>query len=154
MKTDLKFEITYPHPPQKVWRALTDPEAIAQWLMKNNFEARVGHRFQFQAPPRPGWDGVVKCEVLEVEPPRRLVYSWCGGNQNTTVAWTLEPAAEGTRLRLEHAGFRGLRGWMISRILGKGWGSKILKINIPALLSRWGGEGRVPDVPEAQCSHQ
>jgi uncharacterized protein YndB with AHSA1/START domain len=153
VKRDLKFDITYSHAPEKVWRALTDPQAIAQWLMKNNFEARAGHKFQFKASPRPGWDGVVNCEVLEVDPPRRLVYTWCGGNQNTTVTWTLEAVAEGTRLRLEHAGFRGLRGWMISRILGKGWRSKILKVNIPALLARWGGQGTVPDVPEAQCAH-
>jgi uncharacterized protein YndB with AHSA1/START domain len=49
MNRDLRFEVTYPHPPEKVWRALTDPQAIAQWLMKNNFEARVGHKFQFRA---------------------------------------------------------------------------------------------------------
>jgi uncharacterized protein YndB with AHSA1/START domain len=122
--------------------------------MKNDFEARVGHKFQFKAEPRPGWDGVVNCEVLEADPPRRLVYTWCGGNINTTVSWDLEPVAEGTRLRLEHRGFRGLRGWMISRMLGKGWRTKILAQNIPALLARWSGEGPVPDVPEALCTHK
>ena len=86
--------------------------------------------------------------------PRRLVYTWCSGKLNTTVCWNLEPVAGGTRLRLEHSGFRGLRGWMISRMLGKGWRSRILTQNIPALLARWSGEGPVPDVPEAQCTHK
>jgi uncharacterized protein YndB with AHSA1/START domain len=129
LRRDLKFEVTYPH-------------AIAQWLMKNDFEVRVGHKFQFKAEPRPGWDGVVNCEVLEADPPRRLVYTWCGGNINTTVSWDLEPVAEGTRLRLEHRGFRGLRGWMISRMLGKGWRTKILAQDIPALLERQGSRSR------------
>lgn len=152
MTRDLQFEITYPHAPEKVWRALTDPRAIAQWLMKNNFEAKVGHKFQFHSTPRPGWDGVVNCEVLEVDPPHRLVYSWSGGSLNTRVIWTLEPAESGTRLRLDHTGFRGLRGWMISRMLEKGWRSKILTKNIPALLAQWSGDGLVPDVPEAHCT--
>lgn len=155
MRRDLQFELTYPHPPEKVWSALTDPQAIAQWLMNNDFEARVGHRFQFKVEPPPrGWSGVVDCEVLEVERPRRLVYTWCSGKLRTTVCWNLEPVAGGTRLRLEHSGFRGLRGWMISRMLGKGWRSRILTQNIPALLARWSGEGPVPDVPEAQCTHK
>jgi len=152
MTRDLNFEVTYPHPPEKVWRALTDPRAIAQWLMENDFEAKVGHKFHFRAAQRPGWDGVVHCEVLEVDPPRRLVYSWKGGTLDTRVSWVLEPTADGTRVRLDHTGFRGLRGWMISRMLGKGWSSKILTKNIPALLAQWSGEGPVPHVPEAQCT--
>jgi uncharacterized protein YndB with AHSA1/START domain len=90
LRRDLQFELTYPHPPEKVWSALTDPQAIAQWLMKSDFEARVGHKFQFKVEPPPrGWSGVVDCEVLEVERPRRLVYTWCSGKLNTTVCWNL-----------------------------------------------------------------
>jgi uncharacterized protein YndB with AHSA1/START domain len=153
MKRDLTFEVTYQHIPEKVWRALTDPQAIAQWLMKNDFEPRVGHKFQFRVEPKPrGWTGIVDCEVLEVDPPRKLVYSWCGSGLDTTVAWTLEPVAEGTKVRLEHHGFRGMRGWMVSKMLGKGWSSKILTKNIPALLERWSGDGPVPDVLEAHCT--
>jgi uncharacterized protein YndB with AHSA1/START domain len=153
MKRDLTFEVTYKHSPEKVWRALTDRQAIAQWLMKNDFEPRVGHKFQFRVEPKPrGWTGIVDCEVLEVDPPRKLVYSWCGSGLDTTVVWTLEPVAEGTIVRLEHNGFRGMRGWMVSRLLGKGWSSRILTKNIPALLEQWSGDGPVPDVPEAQCT--
>jgi len=152
LKRNLTFDVTYPHPPEKVWRALTDPAAIAQWLMKNDFQPRLGHKFQFRVSPQPkGWTGVVDCEVLELDPPRRLAYSWCGSGIDTVVRWTLEAAPEGTRVRLEHQGFRGVRGWMVSRMLGKGWSSKILTKNIPALLARWSGEGTVPEVPKAHC---
>lgn len=155
MKRDLSFEVTYPHPPEKVWRALTDPQAIAQWLMKNDFKPEMGHKFQFRVEPKPrGWTGIVACEVLEVDPPRRLSYSWCGSGLDTIVCWTLGPAPGGTRVRLEHNGFRGMRGWIVSRMLRKGWSSKVLTKNIPELLSHWNGEGAVPDVPEAHCTTQ
>jgi uncharacterized protein YndB with AHSA1/START domain len=95
--------------------------------MANDFEPRLGHKFQFRTKPAPGFDGIVQCEVLELNPPKRLVYSWCGGGLNTQVTWALEAVPEGTRLRLDHTGFRGFRGWMTSRILGRGWGSRILK---------------------------
>ena len=153
MKRDLHFEVTYPHPPEKVWRALTDPQAIAQWLMKNDFAPRVGHKFQFHTKPAPGFDGIVNCEVLEVDRPRRLAYTWCGGKMNTTVTWILEPVGAGTRLRLTQTGFAGLRGWMVSSMLGKGWRSKILTQNIPAVLERWVDDGPCPEIPQAQCAH-
>ena len=100
-----------PHPPEKVWRALTQPALIAQWLMQNDFEPKVGHRFSFRAQPQPGWSGVVNCEVKIVEPLRRLVYTWGDGTESdgglrTVVTWTLAPEAGGTRLRMEQSGFR------------------------------------------------
>ncbi len=134
MSRDLHFEFVYPHPPQRVWRALTDSAAIAKWLMPNDFQPMVGHKFQFRTKPRPGFDGVVNCEVLELEPPRKLVYSWKGGGLDTTVTYFLEPAPEGTRLRFDHAGFRGLRGLMVSRMLGNGWKSRVLARHLPAVL--------------------
>lgn len=150
----LRFEECYPHAPEKVWRALTDSQAIAQWLMPNDFEPRLGHRFQFRTKPAPGFDGIVNCEVLEIDPPNKLVYSWNGGGLATQVVWTLEKIPEGTRLRLDHSGFRGLRGWMVSRMLGKGWGSTILKRNLRAVLTNWTGDGPCPLVPEVQCAHR
>lgn len=153
MKRDLHFEATYPHPPQKVWRALTDPAALAQWLMPNDFEPRIGHKFQFRTKPAPGFDGIVNCEVLELDPPKRLVYSWSGGGLDTRVVWMLDSSPEGTRLRLEHNGFQGLRGWMVSRALDKGWRSKILVQKLPALLDQWSGEGPVPDLPSVACGN-
>ncbi len=104
----LVVERVVPHPPEKVWRALTQEALIADWLMKNDFRPTVGARFTFRTQPMPHWNGVVECEVLAVEPHRRLSYSWnaAGGKQlHTTVTWTLAPVEGGTRLRLEQSGF-------------------------------------------------
>jgi uncharacterized protein YndB with AHSA1/START domain len=111
----------YPHSPEKVWRALTEPQAIGAWLMPNDFAARVGHRFQFRGKPQGGWDGIVHCEVLEVDPPKRLVYTWTSNMLDTRVAFTLQAEPGGTRLRLDHTGFDGFKAWMVSLILGSGW---------------------------------
>jgi uncharacterized protein YndB with AHSA1/START domain len=119
--------------------------------MPNDFELRLGHRFQFKTKPAPGFDGIVRCEVLEIIPFRKLVYSWVGGRVTTQVTWRLAPEGTGTRLTLDHDGFSGLRGFFVGGILGKGWRSKILPVNLPALLSRWDGSGPVPTTPEADC---
>ena len=106
-------ERTMPHPPEKVWRALTQAPLIAEWLMQNDFQPVVGHRFNFRATPIPNmWNGVTDCEVLVVEPARRLVYSWnaSGGEAKdglkTTVTWTLTSVDGGTHVRMEQSGFR------------------------------------------------
>jgi uncharacterized protein YndB with AHSA1/START domain len=114
-----------PHPPGKIWRALTQSHLIEEWLMKNDFQPRVGHRFQFRAQPVPGWSGVTNCEVLEVDAPKRLAYRWGDGSESdsglkTIVTWTLTPQADGTHVRMEHSGFRpqdegGYKG------MGSGW---------------------------------
>jgi uncharacterized protein YndB with AHSA1/START domain len=120
-------ERTLAHPPEKVWRALTTAELIATWLMQNDFAPRVGRRFNFRARPIPNmWNGVTDCEVLEVEPPRRLVYSWnasgeeAEGGLKTIVTWTLTPAAGGTHVRMEQAGFRPAAE-AGSQAMGGGW---------------------------------
>lgn len=136
MKRDLHFEIDYPHPPERVWQALTDPVAIAEWLMPNDFEARIGHRFTFRTHPAPGFDGIIHSEVLEVEPPKRLVYTWGNLKLNTRVTWTLQATPGGTHLILDHTGFDGLRGWMLSNLIGQGWRSKKLARKLPAFLDR------------------
>jgi uncharacterized protein YndB with AHSA1/START domain len=105
-------ERTMRHPADKVWRALTQPALIEAWLMKNDFQAVVGHRFQFRAQPNAFWNGVTDCEVLVVESDRRLVFTWnASGEQaanglRTTVTWTLTPSADGTHVRMEQSGFR------------------------------------------------
>ena len=108
-------EYDLPYPPEKVWRALAEPELLARWLMPNDIKPEVGHRFTFRAAPVPGWDGIVHCEVLVVEPHRRLRYSWRGGSDrlkeygaplDTVATWTLaRTASGGTHLRLDHDGF-------------------------------------------------
>jgi len=143
MKRDLKFEATYPHPTDKVWRALTDSNAIAQWLMPNNFEARLGHKFMFTSKPQPGWDGKTYCEVVELDPPRRLAYTWKGGPIDTMVCWSLEPTAEGTRIVLEHTGFKGIKALMVSAIMGSGWKGIVAK-HILAVLDQMDAQGNLP----------
>jgi uncharacterized protein YndB with AHSA1/START domain len=121
-------EYDLPHAPAKVWRALTEPRLVAAWLMENDLVAEVGRRFTFRASPIGEWDGIVHCEVLEVAPPERLVYSWRGGSGNsqldTVVSWTLEPSELGTRLKLEHTGFLPING-MAFEAMSKGWRGKV-----------------------------
>ena len=154
MKRDLLFEMTYPFPPERVWRALTDPAAIEDWLMPNDFQPVIGHRFQFRTQPRPGFNGIVDCQVKELDPPRRLSYSWRGGGIDTMVQFTLDRVAEGTKLRLEHTGFQGARAMMVSFIMGSGWGSKILKERLPAAVARVAESGyqRAAESERSSCS--
>ncbi len=90
-----------PHPPEKIWRALTQPHLIQEWLMKNDFQPKVGHGFKLHGD----W-GSVDCEVLEVEANRSLAYTWSAMGLESTVTWTLTPSGAGTHLRMEQAGFR------------------------------------------------
>lgn len=140
------YEIVYPHPIWTVWRALTTSEALAQWLMPNDFVAEVGHRFTFQTQPQDGWSGIVHCQVVELNAPYRIAYTWQGGPQlpNTLVTFTLEAADQQTRLRLEHTGFAagGPMGLSVRDILNSGWGSNLLRGALPALLDKWAREAR------------
>lgn len=90
------------HPPEKVWRALTETSLLDEWLMQNDFRPVVGHKFTFRAPK---WNGIIECEVLTVERPRALAYTWSAMGVNLVTTWTLERTAEGTRLRMEQSGF-------------------------------------------------
>jgi uncharacterized protein YndB with AHSA1/START domain len=87
--------------PEKIWRALTQPHLIEEWLMKNNFQSVVGHRFDLTAD----W-GSVGCEVLVVEPNKTLSYTWSAYGLESVVTWTLAPTSTGTYLRMEQSGFR------------------------------------------------
>jgi uncharacterized protein YndB with AHSA1/START domain len=121
-------EREFAHPPEKLWRALTTPQLMAEWLMESAFAPVVGARFQFRAE----W-GTVDCEVRDVEPLCRLAYTWDAYSLKSVVTFTLTPTAGGTRLKMEQTGFRpnqtpfleGARaGW--PRFLG----------NLDALLAR------------------
>jgi uncharacterized protein YndB with AHSA1/START domain len=102
----IAMEFDLPHPPAKVWRALTDPELVASWLMANDMRATVGQSFTFRAPPTQWWDGIVRCKVLVSDPNKRLRYSWESGGVETVVTWTLTPTPSGgTKLALEQTGF-------------------------------------------------
>ena len=96
MKRDLRRQVVYPHPIEKVWRAVTDAELLGAWLMPNDFKPEVGHRFTFTTEPAPGFDGVVHCEVLDVQAPHLVRYSWRGGPIDTVLTMHLESVASGT----------------------------------------------------------
>ena len=102
----LVIEREMPHPAEKIWRALTQGALIEEWLMKNDFEPQVGHRFNFRSTPVPNWDGVINAEVLVVEPHSRLSYTWATMGATSVVTWTLTPTQNGTHLRMEQTGFR------------------------------------------------
>ena len=101
------IERMMPHPPEKIWRALTQSALIEDWLMKNDFQPVVSRKFNFRADPMPGWNGVTDCQVLMVEPNERLSYSWnASGDEavnglKTIVTWTLTPVEGGTIVRME-----------------------------------------------------
>lgn len=94
-------ERNVPYAPEKIWRALTQPHLIAEWLMKNDFKLAVDRRFTL----RGDW-GSVDCRVLEIEPHKTLSYTWEAMGLESVVTWTLTPAGTGTHLRMEQSGFR------------------------------------------------
>ena len=115
-------EREFSHPPEKLWRALTQPHLMEAWLMTNDFALKVGHRFNLRGE----WGGVLDCEVLEIDPNRSLSYTWDFAHEDqayalkSVVTFTLTPTATGTHLRVEQAGFRttqkqalggALHGW-------------------------------------------
>jgi uncharacterized protein YndB with AHSA1/START domain len=101
----LVIERELPHPPEKVWRALTQGPLIKEWLMDNDFQPVVGHSFKFRSTPVPNWNGVIDSEVLVVEPNKKLSYSWGTLGLESAVTWTLTPTDTGTHVRMEHSGF-------------------------------------------------
>jgi uncharacterized protein YndB with AHSA1/START domain len=132
----------YPHPPAKVWRVLTDPALIPRWTSTGaggrpeGFAPVAGTKFRFIAKPKPGWNGVVDCEVLEVDEPRLLRYSWAdgnGGGDPTQVSYLLAPHGAGTRFTYEHTGFTGVGGLFMARLLGR-VRTKMLTVGLPAVL--------------------
>lgn len=116
MSKTIQRELLLPQPREQVWRAIANSTALAESMFPNDFEPRVGHHFTFRVPPKPevNFDGlIVRCEVLECEPPTRLVFSWSAGGpvENTRVSFRLEPDSDGTRLFFEHAGFDLSHAW-------------------------------------------
>jgi uncharacterized protein YndB with AHSA1/START domain len=132
-------EVEYPHPIEIVWLAIADRAAISEWLMETDFEPLVGKKFTLTDADAQGWSGVVECEVLEVDRPRKLSYTWAHGSDLvTTVTFDLEPVGDGTRLRLEQRGFdaAGEPGKHFRSGAEYGWGQKFLRHTLPATIAR------------------
>ena len=104
----ISFEFDLNHSPEKVWRALTDPSLLSEWLLPLvELELEPGAAFTFKTQPYPGWDGIVNCRILEIEAHKKLSYTWVVGfGLDTVVTFTLTPTASGTRLSLVQSGFR------------------------------------------------
>ena len=99
-------EREFPFPPEKLWRALTQPHLIEEWLMKNDFVPAMGHRFSLSRSPRPDVNIMIDCEVVAIEPNKTLSYTWEAYGLESVVTWTLTPTSTGTHLRMEQSGFR------------------------------------------------
>ncbi|UUX32777.1 metalloregulator ArsR/SmtB family transcription factor [Fundicoccus culcitae] len=105
MTADVILDFTYSSTVAEVWNALTDSDMLAQWIWDNNFKAEEGYQFRFQSEPNEYWDGIVTGEVLVVDEPNQLAYTWASAGETTTITWTLTKVAEGTQLHFEQTGF-------------------------------------------------
>jgi uncharacterized protein YndB with AHSA1/START domain len=104
MSQTVDLDVFYPYPLERVWQVLTDRRSLAAWMMENDFEPKLGHRFRFYDHPLPGLTTTIQCEVVELEEPTRLVYTWQDSPtaEPSLVVWTLTTVAGGTQLRLKH----------------------------------------------------
>jgi uncharacterized protein YndB with AHSA1/START domain len=149
--TEIHIVNDYPHPPAKVWRALTDPQLIPLWTASGaggkavGFAPAVGTRFKFVAKPQPGWRGVVDCEVLEASAPSVLRYSWMGDEKGdvTHVAYRLEPHEGGTRFTYDHTGFTGVGGFLVAKLALGPVRRKMLGVMLRAVLDDLDDEGNL-----------
>lgn len=136
---EIVVDEVFPHAPELLWKTLTTPELMGRWLMvPTGFQPVQGARFTYQTTPAGAWDGVIRCEVLEVIPNERLAYSWKGGDAanvgygsrlDTVVTWTLEKVVNGTRLRLVHTGFQLPQNDGALRNMSEGWQKVVRKLD-------------------------
>lgn len=111
MSLALTLDFQYKTTIEKLWSAVTDSKKLAKWVLENDFEPIVGHQFQFRAEPNAYWDGIINGEVMLVEPPTRLSYTWAVGEEKHTVTWTLQDLGDGTvNLHLDQTGFSNIHG--------------------------------------------
>ena len=140
---DIVVDEVFPHAPETIWKTLTKGELMARWLgmTPRGFEPVKGKQFTYQTTPGGAWDGVIQCEVLEVIPNQRLVYSWKGGHEqnvgygaplDTVVTFTLSKVENGTRLRAVHSGFVLPRNETAFKNMGDGWKKVVPRIGAMA----------------------
>lgn len=135
---DIDIDEVFPHAPETIWKALTTGTLMARWVMEpHGFEPVLGNRFTYRTTPAGEWDGTIHCEILDLVPNRRFAYSWKGGHPGNTgygapletvVTFTLEPVAEGTRLRMVHSGFVLPRNETAFTNMRQGWKGVVRKL--------------------------
>lgn len=164
MKRTIRINTLLPYKPEYVWAALTDSNMLGRWFMKNDLIPEKGNEFTFRMAPQKGWDGVTYCKVIEVEPPRKITYTYkgsasgekalvCAGinsqagdkvvkgiftDLDTILTFRLEPVSGGAGLSMEHSGFMGFKGIIVSYIMQMGWKKQLLR-KLPALLKETSG---------------
>ncbi len=137
---DIVVDEVFPHAPETIWKTLTTAELMGRWLLMapTGFEPVKGKHFTFQTTPAGAWDGVIRCQVLEVMPNERLAYAWKGGHEgnvgygsrlDTVVTWTLSRVENGTRLRLVHSGFVLPTNGTAFKNMGEGWPTVLQRID-------------------------
>jgi uncharacterized protein YndB with AHSA1/START domain len=140
---DIVVDEVFPHAPETIWKALTTRELIGRWIrmVPTGFELVKGKHFTFQTTPAGPWDGVIRCEVLEVIPNERLAYAWKSGDEvnvgygsrlDTVVTWILARVERGTRLRLVHSGFVLPKNDTAFRNMGEGWKEVVSRVGAVA----------------------
>ena len=130
----ISFDFDLDHSPAKVWRALTEPALLTEWLLPVvGLKLDPGAAFTFKAQPQPGWDGTVNCRFVEIEAQRKLSWTWVVGEIDTVVTFTLTPTASGTRLSLVQSGFKAEQKQNIN---GARYGWKMMGGKLAALLAR------------------
>lgn len=163
MQRTIRITTALPHPPETVWRALTDTVLLGQWFMRNDLVPELGCAFTFRMAPQKGWDGITHCKVTEFDLGKRIAYAYrgeasgektlaCAGihsvvadkaakgiftELDTVVLFTLEPTCGGTLLRLEQSGYRVLKLVIVSYVMGMGW-RKQLRKKLPVTFSSMG----------------
>ncbi len=129
MSLSLSLDFQYTTTIEKLWSALTDSKQLAKWVLENDFKPVVGHQFQFRAQPNEYWDGIIEGEVLIVEPPSRLSYSWASGGEKHTVVWTLEELSDGkVNLHLDQTGFSNPYGVQGAKQCWSAWCGEVEKL--------------------------
>ena len=139
--SEIRIVHEYSEPPAKVWRALTDPQLMALWMIAarpEGFSTAVGTRFQFVGKPRPGWRGIVECEVLESCEPSVFRYSWIADldGEVMQVTYRLEPHGGGTRFTFEHTGFVGVGGFVLAKLVMTPVREQMFGVRLPAVLDK------------------
>jgi uncharacterized protein YndB with AHSA1/START domain len=134
-KPEIKIDTFIEATPDEVWEAITDKALISQWLMETNIEPIVGFNGYFKMKPTPLFNGQIESTVIEVKPTSTFTFTWTSSWMKvpTTIKFSLQEKENGTLLTLEHWGFKGLRGFLLKKMLGGGW-KKLITIKIPKLI--------------------